>query len=435
VATVAEPLSRRGAPVWPGIAALGAALAFVAASWYLKFVVGGYWFGAPLAPLYLYPDPEASAAAPAAVAVLALATWLGGRLGTASLRPAAFALLALFLAAAARLALALVRDGTSGWLASLGRGDGANEYLPALPALSLGRGAFLDRFAEVAPTLPTHPSAHPPGLLLAIDALGIETPVAMAAFQTAGGLLAVPLVYGLARRLLPETGARAATLLFAFSPAIMTYGVTSSDALYVTAGSLAALLLVLRPAVARTAGAVALALASFLSYALLAVGAWATVVAALRSGIARAVTLAGACAVALAGLYAALWVLTGFDVLGALRSADLVYRIGPYFVRPYWYWVLGSPVAWLVSIGLPLTWYAARGLGAGHPAAVALAVIVAVAALGGYTMSETERIWMFMVPFAAIAAAHVLPPARLAPVLGLLAGQALLTELLADARY
>jgi hypothetical protein len=417
------------------VAALGTSLAFVAASWYLKFVVGGYWFGAPLAPLYLYPDPEASAAAPAVVAFMAVAAWLGGRLGAASLRPAAFALPALVLAAAARLALALVRDGTSGWLATLGRGDGENEYLPALAALSLGRAAFLDRFAEVGGTLPTHPSAHPPGLLLAIDALGIGSPGAMATFEIVGGLLAVPLVYGLARRLLPETRARAATLLFAFCPAVMTYGVTSSDALYVTAGTLAALLLVARPAVARTAGAATLALASFLSYALLAVGAWATVVVGVRSGLARAVALAGACGLALVAFYFALWALTGFDVLGALRSADLVYRIGPYFVRPYWYWVLGSPVAWLVGIGLPLTWYAARGLGAGHPAAVGLAVIVAVASVGGYTMSETERIWMFMVPFAGIAAAHVLPPPRLTPVLGLLAAQALVTELLADARY
>jgi hypothetical protein len=414
---------------------VAATLAFVAASWYLKFVVGGYWFGAPLAPLYLYPDPQASRAVLPAAAVLLASAWLCLRLRAAALRPALFALLALLLAAVARLALALVRDGTSGWLAALGRVDAGNEYLPALPALSLGRAVFLDRFAEVAPTLPTHPSAHPPGLLLLIDVLGISTEAQMAAFEIVAGLLAVPLVYGLARRLLPEASARTATLLFAFCPAIMIYGVTSTDALFVTLGTLAAALLLLRPWVARTAGALALALGSFFSYALLAVGAWATVVTALRQGLLRALALAAACGLALVALYGALWASTGFDLLATLRSADLVYRIGPYFGRPYEYWLLGSPVAWLVSIGLPLAWYAARGVGAGNAAGVALAVVVAVASVGGYTMSETERIWMFMVPFACVAAAAVLPRRRLGLVLVLLCAQALLTELLTDARY
>ena len=433
---VAEPASSRPrAPALPAVAIVGGSLAFVAASWFAKFVVGGYWFGAPLAPLYLYPGVRVDAlAAPAALA-LGASAWLALRLRAAALRPAVFALGALALGLVARLALALVRDGTAGWLSALGRGDAQNEYLPALPALSLGWIAFLDRFAEVAPSLPTHPSAHPPGLLLLIDVLGITTPAGMAAFEIASGALAVPLVYVLARRLLPEAGARTATVLFAFSPAILIYGVTSTDALYVTLGLLAALALLARPAVACTLGAAALAACSFFSYSLLAVGAWVVVVLFLRHGLWRAVAVAASCAAALVVLYAALWALTGFDLLAALRSADVVYRLGPYFSRPYAYWLLGSPVAWVIAMGIPLAWYAARGLGARHPAALGLAVVVLVAAVGGYTKSETERIWMFMIPWAAIAAAHVLPRGRLGLAVGLMCAQALATEVLTDARY
>ncbi|MEJ7717463.1 MAG: hypothetical protein WKF31_05640 [Thermoleophilaceae bacterium] len=316
MAAVAEHVpTRRPAPTWPAYAVLGLSAAFVAASLYAKFVVGGYWWGAPLAPLYLYPGIEASGVALPGAVVLAACAGLAVALRGASVRPAVFALAALVIGTAARLSLALVRDGTSGWLSALGRGgDAQNEYLPALPALSIGRIGFLDRFAEVAPTLPTHPSAHPPGLLLTMDLLGITTAIEMAALEIATAALAVPVVYALARRLLPDPGARTATLLFAFCPAIMIYGVTSSDGLYVTLGALAALALIARPALACTVGAATLAVCSFFSYSLLAVGAWATVVVALRQGVLRAMVLGASCAAALVALYAALWALTGFDL-------------------------------------------------------------------------------------------------------------------------
>ncbi|MEJ7717110.1 MAG: hypothetical protein WKF31_03780 [Thermoleophilaceae bacterium] len=335
MAAVAEPVPRRrAAPTWPAYAVLGVSVAFVAASFYAKFVVGGYWWGAPLAPLYLYPGVEASGLALPAAAALAACAGLAVALRGTAVRPAAFALGALALGTVARLSLALVRDGTSGWLSALGRGgDAQNEYLPALPALSIGRLAFLDRFAEVAPTLPTHPSAHPPGLLLTMDLLGITTPIEMAAFEIAAAALAIPVVYALARRLLPEAGARTATLLFAFCPAIMIYGVTSSDGLYVTLGALAALALIGRPAIACTLGAAALAVCSFFSYSLLAVGAWATVVVALRQGLVRAVVLGASCAAALVALYAGLWALTGFDLPAALALRRPGLPAGP-VLRP-----------------------------------------------------------------------------------------------------
>ena len=78
----------------------------------------------------------------------------------------------------------------------------------------------------------------------------------------------------------------------------------------------------------------------------------------------------------------------------------------------------------------PVAWFAARSLGARETTAIALAVVVAVAALAGFTKGETERIWIFLVPLACLAAARSLRVERLPLILVLLTAQALLIEAL-----
>ena len=80
--------------------------------------------------------------------------------------------------------------------------------------------------------------------------------------------------------------------------------------------------------------------------------------------------------------------------------------------------------------GVPIAAAAPALVGARADAAIALAVVVIVAAVGGFTKAETERIWLFLVPLACVAAAPWLRPARLRAVLAFLAAQAILIELL-----
>ena len=68
----------------------------------------------------------------------------------------------------------------------------------------------------------------------------------------------------------------------------------------------------------------------------------------------------------------------------------------------------------LTLLGAPVAWLALRSLQRGEPAAVALAVIVAVSAVAGFTKAETERIWLPYVPLACVAAAAT-PITRLRP--------------------
>jgi hypothetical protein len=391
----------------------------------------GVVLGTPLPPFVGDVEPRASWLALPAGALLAGAAAVAPRLPKAPLGPARFALAVLALALAVRVALSTARNGPDGWWVVFGYSfEAPNEYLPALAALSYGVGFFLDFFAELVPSLPVHSAGHPPGMLLTLHALGIDGPRGMAALTIGTGALAAPLTYVLGRDLLDERSGRVAALLFAFAPSALHAGATSADALYATLGLLAAVGLVARTARKRLAGAAALAVASLFSYALLGVGAWATLVVLLRDGRVAAVRLAAACAAAVAVFYAALYAASGFDVLGALRSTNQVYGFSVAAMRPYAFWVVGSPAAFLAAMGLPLSWYALQAVARRRTPALTLAAVIVIAAVLGFTKAETERIWLFFVPLACVAAAEVLPPARLRAVLILLAAQAVAVELL-----
>jgi hypothetical protein len=157
---------------------------------------------------------------------------------------------------------------------------------------------------------------------------------------------------------------------------------------------------------------------------------WAAGVALARQGAARAVRLAAAVSAAVVGFYIALWLATGYDALAALRATDHRYHLGAGRRRPYWYWVPADLVAFGLGLGLPTLLASVRGVAARSAPAVALAAIVLTGALSGETKGEVERIWLFMTPFAAVAAAPVAARWRPGPVLALLAAQALVVEVL-----
>jgi hypothetical protein len=87
-------------------------------------------------------------------------------------------------------------------------------------------------------------------------------------------------------------------------------------------------------------------------------------------------------------------------------------------------------VAWLVTLGLPVAAGFVAAAARRRPAALALAAVVVIAAAGGFTKAETERIWLFLTPLAAVAAAEVLPPRATRLILAALAAQALAWQLL-----
>ena len=421
------PAAARRLP-WLVAAAVGATIAagLIARS-------TGHRLGTGLAPFMARVDPHATLWVPLTVVLFAAGALAAPRLLDCRHAPATFAAATFAVSLVLRLALGLARGATAQWDGVFARtGEAPHEYLPALPALRVGLHAFLSRFAEIAPTLPTHPSGHPPGMLLTLDLLGITRPAEMAALTIGVGALAVPLTYVLGRSLLDEADARVAALLVGFSPAVLIIGVSSADSLYATLALAAACALLASGRRLRLVGSAALALASFFSPALLAIGAWAFVVRAVRREWAAAIGLGLACAAALAAFYVLLRLITGFDPIATLQAIDADYRRGVAASRPYWFWLFGSPAAFLAALGIPIAWLAVRALGRRDPAAVGLAGVIVVSSVLGYTKAETERIWLFLVPLACLAAATELPPRRVRLVLGALAVQAIVVELALD---
>ncbi len=391
--------------------------------------------GTSLPPFFAFWDPHVDTYALIGLPVLLISAaasvpLLRGRGGVVTFLLGAFAI-----ALGARLGLSLIRDGVDGWYAVFGSDpEAGNEYLPVLAAVdSLGLTAFLDRFAELSPTLPIHPSAHPPGILVLLDLTGIDGARAFAALVIAVGTATVPLTYALARRVgMEEDRSRAAAMLIAFSPAALLYGVLSTDAMFATLGLVAACLLVGSGYLSWLAGSVALAVASFFSWALLAIGAFAAIFQLLRRGVGSAFGMALVAGGVLVAFYLALYGAYGFDPIGSVRAAGEAYDLGISNARPYLFWLFGSPVAFAVALGIPTAWFAARALGSGNEVAIGLAAIIVVSVVIGLTKAETERIWLFMGPLAAVAAATLVPVRRMPAICGLLIAQALASQILLD---
>jgi hypothetical protein len=131
-------------------------------------------------------------------------------------------------------------------------------------------------------------------------------------------------------------------------------------------------------------------------------------------------------------LNGALAIAYGYDPVGTLRATEMVYRNSLASIRPYPFWVFGSPVAWAVTLGPPIAAALLTGLTRRQAPAQALALVVAVAAAGGFTKAETERIWLFLVPLACAAAAPIVAGHRLRWLVALLLAQTLAVELLFD---
>jgi hypothetical protein len=177
-------------------------------------------------------------------------------------------------------------------------------------------------------------------------------------------------------------------------------------------------------------GGLAAGFVSFFSWLLLSIPVFSTLLALRRDGWQRALLVAVACAAGIVAFDVLLWLVWRYDPFSALRATRHAYSGGLARIRPYGFWLFGSPAAWAAMLGLPLLWFLLVALSAREASALALVALIAVAAVIGVTKAETERIWLPFVPLAAVAAASALPARRVAAAVWAMAGQALAIEVL-----
>ncbi len=396
-------------------------------------------FGVRSAPFFARYEPDIERLlALGALAALAVAIAIALR----SLRArttSRFLLGATVAALISRAGLNTARDGIEEWSAPIdpSTAEGRNEYASARSAVDAAGSVwhFLDTFAERVPDLPVHPSGHPPLPTIAswgLERVGLGSPLDEAIVLVLVGLLAVPLTYVLARSLLDEARGRVAALLMAFAPITLLESVTSFDGAFVTVSTGAAVLLV-RPSLAsRIAGGVATGVAGLVSYALPLVAVWVIATAVVRRRWRQAAGIAIVVGVGTLGLPLLLALTTGYDPIGALRATHHEYVSGIARKRPYAFWFFGGPLAFAIGLGPLLFAGVMRSLRERQDLAKALVLAILVAGIAGATKGEIERIWQFMVPIAAVAAAATWPvgSSRLRWALILASGQALVIEAL-----
>ncbi len=347
---------------------------------------------------------------------------------------AAFALLSYGATLAVGLSVNAARRGTAGWshvfdLSGHGSFEASREYLPALKWLASGVGHYVRHFPEILPYLPTHTKGNPPGPLVAMHLLSITSAGSLAAACVFVGALVGPLTYQLGRELGDELRGRQAGALAALSPSVVIFGVTSVDFAFAAFGAAVACLLVARRRTVIAAGCLAAGIAAFFSWVLLAIPVWVALTVLRRDGVRAGVIVGAAACAGVVLVTLALASVWGYDPLSLLRAANRIYGAGAAAHRPYAFWVVGSPAAWLAMLGAPIAWLALRALARGDAGAVGLAAVVAISALAGFTKGETERIWLPYVPLACVCAA-ALPVRRLGLILGALALQAVVIEVL-----
>jgi hypothetical protein len=235
-----------------------------------------------------------------------------------------------------------------------------------------------------------------------------------------------------------ERVARRAVLLFVSCPAVILYSATSMDVVFMTAMAAALAALVRAPRSngwAVGAGLLAgLALVfTWSATALLPIGVGVGLLV-LRRRLPVAV-LARRAGLALAGLLAAgiaFRVFLSIDLVACFRRAAHLQTTYRAFQRPYWYWVWGNVIGFLIASGI------------GHTALLVeetrrrwrdrepgmetvLWVTVVLASVLGRFRGETDHIWLVFTPLLVASAAAAAD--RIRPVQAAGLGQAVVTEM------
>src|SRR6185503_1815023 len=286
---------------------------------------------------------------------------------------------------------------------------------------------FLRHYVELMPQLSLHGKHFPPGhaswIYAVVSCCGAGT-IRVALVALAAFALALVCTYHAFAALAGERAGRTGALLLLACPSLLDFACTSLDAVFLLAAVLclwSALLIGKRLALPENrmplglplAAGAALAGASLLSFSALPLGLalGLYLVCAGRRRLRSALAALAGIGVSYAGCLALLWAATGFAFHECLAraielNAEFMARVvgrdthelhGFLCYGNVWAFLIGSGAALVAAAG----WRLARGRAGWSSWSTAALVTLAIMAFGGIYFMETERIWLFAMPWLA----------------------------------
>lgn len=403
----------------------------------------------PLTPLYAFFDPHWRASALPFLLAASLTAWKSPRLvDVERVSRARFVVLLGVLALALPLLLFVVRQSPS----ELGAQSVMFEYQDFLQDAARVENAwgFLRDYVATMPSLSLHGQHYPPGPMLYLHAWGSVfglTPFVSGIAILVAFAAGVLVVFAALSELASERAARQGALLTLCVPTMLDHACSAMDAVFFCAAACAwwAALRTFRPG---APVAIALGLGAWLyvttvmSFSALPVGLAIGLFAVIQGrhdprGTALRLIVVGATYAACAWL---VYAVNGFALWECLHearehAARFMGRIIRGTPRATWpYRTYGNGVAFAIATGgaviaAVVTRVRSRTLGADRWSPTAL-VLLAVMTFGGLYFMETERIWLFAVPWVATIAigAGGVDDASLRRIVGVSLAQALVME-------
>ena len=306
--------------------------------------------------------------------------------------------------------------------------SGPSEFFGDVPAVH-GVRAFLRGYVENLYQYSLHTRTHPPGAVMMLYFVGqsLGPGIRIAAWTcvvtTATG---VAPFFLLARRLVGNRTACLGTALYALAPSLVLFGATSMDGVFLV--PLLWSMYFLQRGIAdggirfSIAAGIALTASLMFSYVTVCVGAMMLIYAALEwrenpkllGGI---IGLFAICATVVGGSLLTLHVATGFDYLACFERS----RFYDHYAMQTFSMSLGryldisfsNLIAFLTGLGFPIIvlWMRETARSMSERTAVgrfnlAAVISVLIFSFAHLFTHETERVWLFFVPPALIAAAH-----------------------------
>jgi hypothetical protein len=323
-------------------------------------------------------------------------------------------------------AVAMIRNGPDGISQAYTR-----FTYEAIGDIGLGRsirGLFQD-YLNFHPYLSLHSRVHPPGsiaLLWLLSYVAGRDPMGLSLATMVVGSLAVIPLYLWASDLTNRRAALTCCALYVLMPSITLFTATSVDIAF-TPFSIAALFLFgralsRRSAIYGLAAGASYAWISLLHFSLLILGAYFIFMGLRRLRQTRrwvaVFQTAVLMAVAFLAVHWAVYAWSGFDVVACFRACKAAIghdRASEAIIAPRFSalaWRLLNPVCWFFFAGIPASVLFFRRLRRPDPAAkplfIAFALTLVVLTLLYLGKGEGERSAMYILPFVALPAAHLL---------------------------